>query len=67
MVQDETRVIPTGREKHEPVRREGNSKERVKRACRSTSYLLMVPYTKRIAVYNPEQLRKKKKIYETQR
>lgn len=31
MVQDETRVIPTGREKHEPVRREGNSKERVKK------------------------------------
>ena len=31
MQHDETRVIPTGREEHEPVRREDNSKERVKK------------------------------------
>ena len=31
MLHDKTRVIPTRREEHEPVRREGNSKERVKK------------------------------------
>ena len=31
MVHDETRVIPKGREQHEPVSRDGNSKERVKK------------------------------------
>ena len=31
MLHDETRVIPTGKEDNEPVRREGNSKERVKK------------------------------------
>ena len=31
MLHDETRVIPTGREDNEPVRREDNSKERMKK------------------------------------